>query len=84
MFDSYARLSWNPATHELEKIETQHEDNHATIERHRGVLGLELQDGLSAWKKNVRRKDFETLLQRAEQRLPTPKNGPNFLLRNQT
>lgn len=69
MFDSYARLSWNPTTHELEKIETQHEDNRATIERHRGVLGLELQDGLSAWKKNVRRKDFETMLQRAEQRL---------------
>lgn len=62
MFDSYARLSWNPTTHELEKIETQHEDNRATIERHRGVLGLELQDGLSAWKKNVRCKDFETML----------------------
>lgn len=69
VFDSYGRLSWNPTTHELEKIETQHEDNRKTIARHGGVLGAELADGLSAWKKNVRRKDFEKLLERAEKGL---------------
>ena len=65
MFDSYGRLSWNPNTKELEKIETQWADNRQTIERHGGVLGREFSDGLSAWKKNVRRKDFEELLERA-------------------
>lgn len=69
VFDSYGRLSWNPTTHELEKIETQHEDNRKTIARHGAVLGAELADGLSAWKKNVRRKDFEKLLERAEKGL---------------
>ncbi|WP_165401531.1 recombinase family protein [Herbihabitans rhizosphaerae] len=69
MFDSYGRLSWNPNTHELEKIETQWADNRVTIGRHGGVVGLELSDGLSAWKKGVRRKDFEKLLERAEQGL---------------
>jgi site-specific DNA recombinase len=29
------------------------------------MVGLYLDDGLSAWKSNVRRKDFETLLERA-------------------
>jgi site-specific DNA recombinase len=65
MIDSYARLSWNPDTLELEKIHTQFKDNRATIARHGGVLGLELSDGLSAWKRNVRRPDFETLMERA-------------------
>jgi DNA invertase Pin-like site-specific DNA recombinase len=69
VFDSYGRLSWNPTTHELEKIETQHEDNRRTVDAHGGVVGLELQDGLSAWKKTVRRKDFEKLLERAEARV---------------
>jgi DNA invertase Pin-like site-specific DNA recombinase len=65
VFDSYARLSWNPSTRELEKIETQHEDNDATITRHGGTVGCYLDDGLSAWKAGVRRKGFETLLDRA-------------------
>ena len=65
MFDSYARLSWNPSTRELEKIETQHGDNDATIGRHGGMVGQYLDDGLSAWKAGVRRKGFETLLERA-------------------
>jgi hypothetical protein len=65
VFDSYARLSWNPSTHELEKIDTQHHDNDGTIQRHGGQLGLRLDDGLSAWKRNVRRPGFEQLLERA-------------------
>lgn len=65
VIDSYGRLSWNPTTLELEKIDTQWKDNRVTIERNGGVLGLELSDGLSAWKRNVRRPDFETLLERA-------------------
>ena len=65
VFDSYARLSWNPSTRELEKIGTQHRDNEGTIARHGGVVGRYLDDGLSAWKAGVRRKDFETLLERA-------------------
>jgi hypothetical protein len=36
VFDSYARLSWTPSTRELEKIDTQHADNNATIRRHGG------------------------------------------------
>lgn len=69
VFDSYGRLSWNPNTRELEKIETQWADNKKTIERHGGVVGKQLSDGLSAWKRSVRRKDFETLLTRAERGL---------------
>jgi DNA invertase Pin-like site-specific DNA recombinase len=65
VFDSYARLSWNPSTHELEKIDTQHHDNDTTIQRHGGRLGLRLDDGLSAWKRDVRRPGFERLLERA-------------------
>jgi site-specific DNA recombinase len=65
VFDSYARLSWNPSTRELEKIDTQHDDNEATIGRHGGTSGLRLDDGLSAWKRNVRRPGFERLLERA-------------------
>jgi hypothetical protein len=34
------------------------------IERVGGVLGLELEDGLSAWKRTVRRPDWERLLAR--------------------
>ncbi len=51
MFDSYARLSRMPDTGELEKIETQWADNRKVVERLGGVLGAELDDGLSAWKK---------------------------------
>jgi DNA invertase Pin-like site-specific DNA recombinase len=65
VFDSYARLSWNPSTRELEKIESQHGDNDATIARHGGMVGQYLDDGLSAWKAGVRRKGFESLLERA-------------------
>src|SRR3954453_13343389 len=65
VFDSYARLSWNPSTRELEKIDTQHDDNEATIGRHGGTSGLHLDDGLSAWKRNVGRPGFERLLERA-------------------
>ena len=64
MLDSYARLSKNPSTGELEKIETQWADNRRTIDRLGGVLGKELKDGLSAWRKDVRRPDWETLLER--------------------
>jgi DNA invertase Pin-like site-specific DNA recombinase len=65
VYDSYARLSEMPETGELEKIATQLADNRATIERRGGVLGVELADGLSAWKRGVRRPDWERLLQRA-------------------
>jgi site-specific DNA recombinase len=65
VFDSYARLSWNPTTRELEKIETQHADNKSTIKRHGGALGEPLDDGVTAWKARVRRPGFETLLDRA-------------------
>jgi hypothetical protein len=65
VFDSYGRLSWNPTTRELEKIETQHADNKKTIKRHGGVLGEPLDDGVTAWKTGVRRPGFETLLERA-------------------
>ncbi|MFC5103211.1 recombinase family protein [Kibdelosporangium philippinense] len=66
VYDSYARLSRVPETGELEKIETQHEDNLRVIERLGGTLGERLQDGLSAWKRGVRRKDWERLLERLE------------------
>ena len=55
VLDSYARLSKVPETGELEKVEDQHADNGKVIDRVGGVLGLELSDGLSAWKKGVRR-----------------------------
>ena len=64
VYDSYARLSWNPTTRELEKIEDQLRDNLAVIDRLGGVVGEELSDGLSAWKRNVRRPGWEQLLER--------------------
>jgi DNA invertase Pin-like site-specific DNA recombinase len=64
VFDSYARLSKNPTTGEFEKIETQWADNRKVIDRFGGTLGKELDDGLSAWKKNVRRPGWEKLLER--------------------
>lgn len=64
VIDSYGRLSRVPDTRELEKVETQHADNRKTIDRHGGKVGLELSDGLSAWKRGVRRKDWERLLER--------------------
>jgi site-specific DNA recombinase len=65
VFDSYGRLSKAPDTGEFEKIETQWADNRKVIDRLGGVLGEELEDGLSAWKKNVRRPGWEKLLERA-------------------
>jgi len=64
VLDSYARLSKNPNTGEFEKIETQWADNRKVIERLGGTLGQELDDGLSAWKKNVRRPGWAKLLER--------------------
>lgn len=66
VIDSYARLSWNPDTGDLEKIETQQSDNRKTIKSAGAVVGLELWDGKSAWKRNAVRKDFETAIERAE------------------
>jgi len=66
VYDSYARLSRVPDTGELEKIETQWADNRRVIERLGGVLGTELDDGLSAWKKGVRRPGWELLLERVQ------------------
>jgi hypothetical protein len=48
VLDSYGRLSWNPTRRELEKIETQHADDKKTIERHGGVRGEPLDDGVTA------------------------------------
>jgi DNA invertase Pin-like site-specific DNA recombinase len=64
VYDSYARLSKNPNTGEFEKIETQWSDNRNVIHRLGGTLGKELDDGLSAWKKGVRRPGWEKLLER--------------------
>jgi DNA invertase Pin-like site-specific DNA recombinase len=66
VFDSYGRLSKNPTTGEFEKIETQWGDNRGVIDRLGGVLGAELSDGLSAWKKGVRRPGWEKLLERVQ------------------
>jgi len=57
-------LSKSPDTGEFEKIETQWADNRKVIDRLGGVLGAELDDGLSAWKKGVRRPGWEKLLER--------------------
>lgn len=64
VYDSYGRLSRVPETGELEKIETQLSDNRKVIDRLGGVLGEELSDGLSAWKRNVRRPGWERALER--------------------
>ncbi|MGH3763195.1 recombinase family protein [Actinophytocola sp.] len=64
VFDSYGRLSKAPDTGEFEKIETQWADNRKVIKRLDGVLGEELEDGLSAWRKGVRRPGWEKLLER--------------------
>ncbi|HEV7974978.1 recombinase family protein, partial [Amycolatopsis sp.] len=66
VLDSYGRLSKVPETGELEKVETQHADNAKVIERAGGVLGMELSDGLSAWKRTVRRPGWERLLERVK------------------
>ena len=55
-----------PETGELEKIEDQWSDNLVVIDRLGGVLGAELSDGLSAWKRSVRRPGWEQLLARVE------------------
>ncbi|MEV6624945.1 recombinase family protein [Amycolatopsis sp. NPDC051106] len=66
VLDSYGRLSRVPETGELEKIETQWADNRKVIERVGATLGEELKDGLSAWKRSVRRAGWERLLERVE------------------
>lgn len=66
VYDSYGRLSRVPETGELEKIDTQHADNRQVIDRLGGTLGEELSDGLSAWKRGVRRPGWETLLERVK------------------
>lgn len=66
VLDSYGRLSKVPETGELEKVETQHADNAKVIERAGGMLGMELSDGLSAWKRTVRRPGWERLLDRVK------------------
>jgi DNA invertase Pin-like site-specific DNA recombinase len=66
VLDSYARLSRMPETGELEKIETQWVDNLRVIDRVGAVLGVQEQDGLSAWKRGVRRKGWELLLERVK------------------
>ncbi|HEX5403157.1 MAG TPA: recombinase family protein [Pseudonocardiaceae bacterium] len=66
VLDSYGRLSRVPETGELEKIETQWEDNRKVIDRVGATLGEELEDGLSAWKRTVRRPGWEKLLERVE------------------
>src|SRR5438067_5637689 len=66
VLDSYGRLSKVPETGELEKVEDQHADNGKVIDRVGAVLGLELSDGLSAWKKGVRRPGWERLLERVQ------------------
>jgi site-specific DNA recombinase len=48
----------------LEKIEMQHADNDAVIARRGAVLGERLDDGLSAWKRTVRRPGWKKLLER--------------------
>ncbi|MBB4684635.1 recombinase family protein [Amycolatopsis jiangsuensis] len=66
VLDSYGRLSKVPDTGELEKIDTQWADNRKVITRVGARLGAELQDGLSAWKRGVRRPGWERLLERVE------------------
>jgi site-specific DNA recombinase len=66
VLDSYGRLSRVPETGELEKIETQWDDNRKVIDRVGATLGEELKDGLSAWKRTVRRPGWEALLERVE------------------
>src|SRR5207249_1643445 len=58
------RLSRVPETGELEKIDVQWADNRKVIDRVGGVVGVELSDGLSAWKRGVRRPDWERLVDR--------------------
>src|SRR5438094_10247403 len=64
VLDSYGRLSRVPETGELEKIDVQWADNRKVIDRVGGVVGVELSDGLSAWKRGVRRPDWERLVDR--------------------
>ncbi|MCP3804964.1 recombinase family protein [Allokutzneria sp. A3M-2-11 16] len=66
VLDSYGRLSRVPETGELEKIDTQWADNRKVIERIGASLGEQLKDGLSAWKRSVRRPGWERLLERVE------------------
>jgi hypothetical protein len=73
VFDFYGGCRGTPTTRELEKIETQHDDNETTIKRHGGTVGAQLDDGLSAWKLGVRRPGFEKLLERAS----IPGAGPH-------
>ncbi|HEV7974830.1 recombinase family protein [Amycolatopsis sp.] len=64
MLDSYARLSRNPSG-KLEKVETQHADNHEVISRLGGVLGEDIDDPkLSAWNPKVHRPGWDRVLKR--------------------
>lgn len=66
VLDSYGRLSQVPETGEWEKVETQHSDNRRVIDRVGGMLGVQLDDGVSAWQRGTRRKGWERLLERVE------------------
>jgi hypothetical protein len=50
----------------LENVETQWADNRMVIDRVGAVLGEELKDGLSAWRKGVKRPGWEALLKRVQ------------------
>ncbi len=63
VLDSYARLSRNPSG-KLEKVETQHADNHDVITRLGGVLGEDIDDPkLSAWNPKVRRPGWDWMME---------------------
>ncbi|MGB3438587.1 MAG: recombinase family protein [Actinophytocola sp.] len=66
VYDSYARLSKDPRTGEVEKIDTQLGDNRDLIARLGGQVGVELSDGISAWRRDAVRKGWRKLLDRAE------------------
>lgn len=62
-------MSRVPDTGEWEKVETQHEDNLKVLDRLGAELGKPLDDGISAWKKGVRRPGWDELLDRVRQGL---------------
>jgi len=64
VLDSYGRLSRVPEAGELEKIDTQWADNRKVVDRVGACPGGELTDGLSAWKRSVRRPGWQRLLER--------------------
>jgi len=76
VLDVYARISFNPATGDLEKTDRQITDCLANIERRTAGssggparLGKVLRDdNISAWKRRAKRKDWDALLKRLESR----------------